>query len=35
MSRYTGRNKRRDLLIPVLRLTGMILLAVILAGWLA
>lgn len=30
--RYTGRNKRRDLLVPVLRLAGMILLAVILAG---
>lgn len=33
--RYTGRNKRRGLLLPTLRLAVMILLAVILAGWLA
>lgn len=35
MSRYTGRKKRRDLLIPALRLAALVLLAVILTGWLA
>lgn len=35
MSRYTGRRRRRDILLPALRLAALVLLAVILTGWLA